>query len=150
MRLSQVLVITVASLLFASDTVAVATSNQANLAISKMAPSQRLLRSNKYPIKEEDEEEDLSEDSIDVQERDFTAHDEEDLEERSPLSDAVVKKLNTIANGWGTSYSSVAMGRSSISQAKASALLALRDAYVSGDRGAKAAAKMAILRANKK
>eukprot|EP00644_Phytophthora_capsici_P003930 jgi/Phyca11/15752/fgenesh1_pg.PHYCAscaffold_15_\ len=71
-----------------------------------MAPSQRLLRSNKYPIKEEDEEEDLSEDSIDVQERDFTAHDEEDLEERSPLSDAVVKKLNTIANGWGTSYSS--------------------------------------------
>ncbi|KAG1696327.1 hypothetical protein DVH05_018459 [Phytophthora capsici] len=146
MRLSQVLVIAAATLLFASDTVAVATSNQAK--ISKMVestPSQRLLRGNKYPVVEEEDE---SEDSVDLEERGFATPDEEELEERSPLSNAAVSKLEKIAKRWGTSYSSVAMGRSSVSEARAKALLALRDAYISGNKNAKAAAKLAILRAN--
>ncbi|KAG1684312.1 hypothetical protein DVH05_018591 [Phytophthora capsici] len=146
MRLSQVLVIAVASFVFASDTVAVATSNQAKISKMEQSPSQRLLRSNHYPVKEEEDE---SEDSVDFEERGFTTPDEEDLEERSPLSSATVKKLENIAKGWGTTYSSVAMGTSSVSQTKAKALLALRDAYISGIKSEKNAAKMAILMANK-
>ncbi|KAK1930114.1 hypothetical protein P3T76_014348 [Phytophthora citrophthora] len=128
MRLSQILVIAVASFLFASDTVAAATSNQAK--ISKMAqgnPSQRNLRGNKYLV---EEEEDQSEDSVDVEERGYTTHDEEDLEERGPLSSIQVDKLDAIARGWGTTYERVAMGLSSISKEKATALLNLRDAYI--------------------
>ncbi|KAG1713384.1 hypothetical protein DVH05_001171 [Phytophthora capsici] len=145
MRLTQVLVIAVASLLFARDTV-IATSNQAK--ISKMeqsTPSQRLLRSNKYPIEEEEDE---FEDTMDFEEGDYTTTDKEDLEERSPLSSAVVAKLDDIASGWGTSWARVAMGQSSISEDKIKALLALRDAYISGSKKAKQAARMAVLRAN--
>eukprot|EP00644_Phytophthora_capsici_P012341 jgi/Phyca11/19193/fgenesh1_pg.PHYCAscaffold_46_\ len=87
MRLSQVLVIAVASFVFASDTVAVATSNQAKISKMEQSPSQRLLRSNHYPVKEEEDE---SEDSVDFEERGFTTPDEEDLEERSPLSSATL------------------------------------------------------------
>ncbi|KAG1706268.1 hypothetical protein DVH05_001416 [Phytophthora capsici] len=146
MRFSQVLVVAAVSLLFASETAAVATSNQAKISkVSQSSPSQRLLRSNKYPIKEEEDE---SEDSVDWEERGFATPDEEDSEERSPLSDATVGKLDKIAKGWGTTYGKVAMGQSHISEAKAKALLALRDAYISGDKSAKAAARMAILNAN--
>eukprot|EP00644_Phytophthora_capsici_P012340 jgi/Phyca11/19192/fgenesh1_pg.PHYCAscaffold_46_\ len=90
MRLSQVLVIAVASFVFASDTVAVATSNQAKISKMEQSPSQRLLRSNHYPVKEEEDE---SEDSVDFEERGFTTPDEEDLEERSPLSSATLWKF---------------------------------------------------------
>ncbi|KAG1696385.1 hypothetical protein DVH05_018516 [Phytophthora capsici] len=144
MRLSQVLVVAAASLLFASDTVA--TSNQAK--VSKMVqstPSQRLLRSNKYPVKEEEDE---YEDSVDFEDRGFATPDEEDLEERGPLPAGTVKKLDDIASRWGTSWAAVAMGRSSVSEDKVKALLALRDAYLSGNKNAKAAAKLAILREN--
>eukprot|EP00644_Phytophthora_capsici_P019387 jgi/Phyca11/21908/fgenesh1_pg.PHYCAscaffold_211_\ len=144
MRLSQVLVIAVASFVFASDTVA--TSNQAKISKTvQSSQSQRLLRSNHYPVKEEEDE---SEDSVDFEERGFTTPDEEDLEERSPLSAAIVEKLDDIASRWGTSWAAVAMGQSSISEDKIKALLALRDAYLSGNKNAKAAAKLAILRAN--
>ncbi|KAK1941503.1 hypothetical protein P3T76_007369 [Phytophthora citrophthora] len=101
MRLSQVLVIAVASFLFASNSVAAATSNQINISkIVQNSLSQRLLRSHKYLV---EEEEDKSENSVDVEERDYTTQDEEDLEERSPLSQAQVDKLEAIASRWGTS-----------------------------------------------
>ncbi|KAG1706274.1 hypothetical protein DVH05_001422 [Phytophthora capsici] len=142
MRLAQILVIAAASLLFAGETVAVATSNQVKISkVAQSSPSQRLLRSNKYPITEEEEDE--SEDPVDFEERG-----EEDLEERSPLSSAIVSKLDDIASRWGTTYARVAMGQSTISQNKIDALLSLRDAYVSGSKKAKAAAKIAVLRAN--
>ncbi|KAG1698043.1 hypothetical protein DVH05_015526 [Phytophthora capsici] len=146
MRLSQALVIAAATLLLASDTVAVATSNQAK--ISKMVqstPSQRLLRGNKYPIYEEEDE---SEDSVDLEERGFATPDEEELEERSPLSISQVKKLEGYARRWHTTWEKVALGRSSISEDKVQALLALRNAYISGVKSEKNAAKMLILRAN--
>ncbi|KAK1932387.1 hypothetical protein P3T76_012381 [Phytophthora citrophthora] len=111
-----------------SDTVTAVTSNQAK--ISKMAqssPSQRLLRSHKYPVNEEEDE---SEDSVDIEERGFTTHDEEDMEERAPLAQAQIDKLEAIASRWGTSWTSVAMGRSSVSTEKANALLKLRDAFL--------------------
>eukprot|EP00644_Phytophthora_capsici_P009523 jgi/Phyca11/15465/fgenesh1_pg.PHYCAscaffold_13_\ len=131
MRLSQVLVIAAASLLFASDTIAVATSNQAK--ISKMAqssPNQRLLRSNKYSVKEEDE----SEDSVDFGKRGFATNDEEDLEERSPLSNAIVAKLDDIA---------------AVSEAKINALLAMRDAFISNNKKEKELARGMLMLANK-
>ncbi|KAG1695126.1 hypothetical protein DVH05_020768 [Phytophthora capsici] len=146
MRLSQVLVIAAASLLFASDTIAVATSNQAK--ISKMAqssPNQRLLRSNKYSVKEEDE----SEDSVDFGKRGFATNDEEDLEERSPLSNAIVAKLDDIAAGWGTTYYKIAMGQSSVSEAKINALLAMRDAFISNNKKEKELARGMLMLANK-
>ncbi|KAE8955104.1 hypothetical protein PR003_g29973 [Phytophthora rubi] len=123
-------------------------SHQYQAKISKVvrgSPSQRLLRSNNKLFKEEEDE---SEDSLDAEERGFAVEDEEDLEERSPLSTAQVSKLEKYAGKWDTSYYAVAMGHSSVSKAKASALLALRDAYVSKDKSAIEAAKMAILRAN--
>ncbi|KAK1932348.1 hypothetical protein P3T76_012342 [Phytophthora citrophthora] len=147
MRLSQVLVIAAASFLFASDTVAVTTSNQAK--ISKMvqsSPSQRLLRSDKYLVLDE---KDQSEDSVDVEERGFATPDEEDLEERSPLSNKVVNKLENIAAGWGTTYSSIVMGRSQVSDAKVAALKQLRDAYISGNKVDRLAAKLAVYRASR-
>ncbi|KAK1932253.1 hypothetical protein P3T76_012247 [Phytophthora citrophthora] len=147
MRLSQVLVIAVASFLFASDSVAVATSNQAKISkIVQSSPSQRLLRSDKYLVLDE---KDQSEDSVDVKERGFTTPDEEDLEERSPLSPAQVTKLENIAKGWKTTYASVAMGTSGISAEKVNALLKLRDAYISGSKRAKLAAKLAVYRASR-
>ncbi|KAE8955018.1 hypothetical protein PR001_g32268 [Phytophthora rubi] len=146
MRLSQVLMVAVASFLFASDTFAAATSDQAKISkVVRGSPSQRLLRSNNKLFKEEEDE---SEDSLDAEERGFVVEDEEDLEERSPLSTAQVSKLEKYAGKWGTSWASVAMGRSSVSQEKASALIALRDALISKDKSAIQAAKMAILRAN--
>ncbi|KAE9315683.1 hypothetical protein PF008_g19191 [Phytophthora fragariae] len=142
MRLSQVLVVAVASFLFASDTFAAATSDQAKISkVVRSSPSQRLLRSNNKLFKEE-------EDSLDAEELGSDVEDEEDLEERSPLSTSQVSKLEEYAGQWGTSWASVAMGRSSVSQEKASALIALRDALVSKDSRDIYAAKMAILRAN--
>ncbi|KAK1945574.1 hypothetical protein P3T76_002622 [Phytophthora citrophthora] len=90
-------------------------------------PSQRLLRSNKYPI---EEEEDLSEDLVDVDKRGFATNDEEDLEERTSLSAAQVEKLDDIAQRWGTTYEKVALGHSKISEDKVHALLKLRDAFI--------------------
>ncbi|KAE9058786.1 hypothetical protein PF010_g30874 [Phytophthora fragariae] len=145
MRLSQVLVVDVASFLFASDTFAAATSDQAKISkVVRGSPSQRLLRSNNKLFKEEEDE---SEDSLDAEERGFAVEDEEDLEERSPLSAAQVEKLEKYAGNWGTSWAAVAMGRSSVSQAKASALIALRDALMSREKKAIQAAKMAVLNA---
>ncbi|KAE9315685.1 hypothetical protein PF008_g19186 [Phytophthora fragariae] len=146
MRLSQVLVVAVASFLFASDTFAAATSDQAKISkVVRGSPSQRLLRSNNKLFKEEEDE---SEDSLDAEELGFAVEDEEDLKERSPLSTSQVSKLEKYAGKWGTSWASVAMGRSSVSQEKASALIALHDALMSKDKSAIQAAKMAILRAN--
>ncbi|KAK1936989.1 hypothetical protein P3T76_009767 [Phytophthora citrophthora] len=97
MRFSQVLVISVASVLFASDTVATTTSNQVKISkIMQGSPNQRILRSHKYLV---EEEEDQSEDSVDVDESGFTTHDDEDLEERAHLSDAIVPTLDRIAKG---------------------------------------------------
>ncbi|KAK1944090.1 hypothetical protein P3T76_004002 [Phytophthora citrophthora] len=94
MRLSQILVVAVESFLFTSNVVTVATSNQAkNSKMVQRNPSQRLLRSNKYPVNEEEDE---SEDSVDVKGRDFTTHDEEDSEELTPLSQAQLNKLEAI------------------------------------------------------
>ncbi|KAG1705760.1 hypothetical protein DVH05_003510 [Phytophthora capsici] len=138
MRFSQVLVIAAVSLLFANDTVAVATSNHA--AISKTvqsSQSQRLLRSNKYLV---DEEEDQSEDSVDFEERGGG--------KSHPLNESQVKKLEAIARSWGTTYTRVAMGQSGIATEKINALLAMRDAYMLRDRVAKQAAKMMVLRAS--
>ncbi|KAG1687407.1 hypothetical protein DVH05_005204 [Phytophthora capsici] len=144
MRVSQVLAITAATLLFASDTVAVGTSNQAKiLKMEQSSPSQRLLRSIQYPVEEEEE------DSVDFEERGFATPGEEDLEERSPLSDATVNKLKDIAKGWGTSYKKVVTGRSNVSEEKIRALIALRDAYNSGVTRNIEKANMLILRANK-
>ncbi|KAG1684180.1 hypothetical protein DVH05_001843 [Phytophthora capsici] len=147
MRLSQVLVIAAATFLFASDTVVIATSNQANISkIEQSIPSQRLLRSNKYAVKEEEDE---SEDSVDFEERGFATPDEEDLEERSPLSAAIVEKLDDIASRWGTTWGRVAMGHSSISDDKIKALIAMRDAFISGKKSDRDVARAMILMANK-
>ncbi|KAG1699233.1 hypothetical protein DVH05_014150 [Phytophthora capsici] len=145
MRLSHFLVITAATLLFASQTVAVATSNQAKT--SKMvqsSPSQRLLRSNHYLVKEEEDE---SEDSVDL--RGFATPDEEDLEERGPLPAAAVARLDEIASRWGTTYEKVAMGYSNVSKQKFDALIAMRDALLSGKTKDKNLASALILMANK-
>ncbi|KAK1941445.1 hypothetical protein P3T76_007311 [Phytophthora citrophthora] len=146
MRLSQVLVIAVASFVFASDTVAVATSNQAK--ISKMVqsnPSQRFLRSHRYLVNKEEDE---SDDSVDVEERGYTTYDEEDMEERAPLSQAQIDKLETIASRWGTTWTSVAMGYSSVSTEKANALLKLRDAFLKSKAKSIDRANARIMRLN--
>ncbi|KAE9088877.1 hypothetical protein PF010_g19214 [Phytophthora fragariae] len=146
MRLSQVLVVAVASFLFASDTFAAATSDQAKISkVVRGSPSQRLLRSNNKLFKEEEDE---SEDSLDAEELGSDVEDEEDLEERSPLTAAQVSKLEKYAVKWDTTWESVAMGYSSVSKAKANALIALRDALISKESRRIQAAKMAILNAN--
>ncbi|KAG1686069.1 hypothetical protein DVH05_007164 [Phytophthora capsici] len=145
MRLSQVLVIAAATFLFASDAVAVATSNQAKISKMEQIPSHRLLRSNHYVKEEEDE----SEDSVDFEERGFATPGEEDLEERGPLSTAAVERLESIASRWGTTWESVAMGYSSISKDKIDALLAMRDALLSGKTKKVNAASANILWLNK-
>ncbi|OWY90619.1 Avirulence (Avh) protein [Phytophthora megakarya] len=88
MRLSQVLVVTAASFLFASDAIAVTMdSNQAKIStVAHGGPKQRLLRRYKEPVDEEPDD----------------LNNLQDLEERGKTT-----MLKELASGWGKSYDDI-------------------------------------------
>ncbi|OWY99634.1 Avirulence (Avh) protein [Phytophthora megakarya] len=114
MRLSQVVVVAVASFLFASEGIALSMdTNQAKiLTVARGGPSQRLLRSYK-PVKDD------SDDLDDLEDLD-------DSEERGGNTE----QLQALARSWGLSFSKISNGTIKLTEEQLQAWQAIINAGV--------------------